>query len=721
MSFLDRFFKKIPSEEEIERQAKQFLSQDYRTFVHEEHPEEGEGFNRFFISACKFSGKILKIQAPKNISESLGKPLMTTELDVTPSEVLSFTILTIIVGLGIAVSLSLIFPFLTYFLPLFPFIFAYMFYTYPTYLSAITKIKANDETVKVILYMVIYLRLNPQVEGAMRFAAAHASGPIGKDLKKIIWDVEIRKYYTINQAIGSKIEKWLLWDKEFVEAMNLIQALALETNEVNREKTLDKTLNFILDSTYEKMKEYSRDLRTPIMLIHTMGITFPIMGLVMFPMIAIFLNDTLNPGFLIFGYIVVLPLINYFYLRRTISKRPGAFAYPDISHHPDLPPQGKMSLNLFGKKYLVPVLPISLIVLFFLLIPTFTYLYVITSKYLALQKFPDFADRWRYEMKAEYDNAMAFTFYSLSGIWGMGLAIAIYFYGSSFQRLKIRDSIKLIEDEFQIGLFRLGDVLSSGVPIETALEETIEKYRQYKLQDSPMFSFFLNIQKNIRELGMTLRRAIFDEQYGVMKRYPSLLIKDVMSILVSAADKSSVILSTASKTISSFLMKTKNVENLLKELLDEVAAAIKLQGSFIAPFITGIVAGMATFIIRLLGKLSEFMKSIEETFNMGGSFIHGGTIQFGQILSLANIEKVIPATIFQLVVGIYMLEIVVILYYFLNGIKNGFDRTTRNVLIGKGVMMALIFYSIVLVVGISISGSLFSADTLGGISSNVGT
>jgi len=646
---------------------------------------------------------------------------MTTELDVTPSEVLSFTILTIIVGLGIAVSLSLIFPFLTYFLPLFPFIFAYMFYTYPTYLSAITKIKANDETVKVILYMVIYLRLNPQVEGAMRFAAAHASGPIGKDLKKIIWDVEIRKYYTINQAIGSKIEKWLLWDKEFVEAMNLIQALALETNEVNREKTLDKTLNFILDSTYEKMKEYSRDLRTPIMLIHTMGITFPIMGLVMFPMIAIFLNDTLNPGFLIFGYIVVLPLINYFYLRRTISKRPGAFAYPDISHHPDLPPQGKMSLNLFGKKYLVPVLPISLIVLFFLLIPTFTYLYVITSKYLALQKFPDFADRWRYEMKAEYDNAMAFTFYSLSGIWGMGLAIAIYFYGSSFQRLKIRDSIKLIEDEFQIGLFRLGDVLSSGVPIETALEETIEKYRQYKLQDSPMFSFFLNIQKNIRELGMTLRRAIFDEQYGVMKRYPSLLIKDVMSILVSAADKSSVILSTASKTISSFLMKTKNVENLLKELLDEVAAAIKLQGSFIAPFITGIVAGMATFIIRLLGKLSEFMKSIEETFNMGGSFIHGGTIQFGQILSLANIEKVIPATIFQLVVGIYMLEIVVILYYFLNGIKNGFDRTTRNVLIGKGVMMALIFYSIVLVVGISISGSLFSADTLGGISSNVGT
>ncbi|MBS3055366.1 MAG: type II secretion system F family protein [Candidatus Aenigmarchaeota archaeon] len=720
MSFLDRFFKKIPSEEQVESEAKQWISQDYKTFIQEEHPEDEGGFTGFFVSGCKFAGKTLKMQAPQSISNSLSKHLLTTDIDVTPSEVLSFTVFTIIIGLGISIPLSLVFPFLGYFLPFFPFIFAYLFYTYPAYLSAVTKIKANDETVKVILYMVIYLRLNPQVEGAIRFAAAHASGPIGKDLKKIIWDVEIRKYYTINQAIGSKIEKWLLWDKEFVEAMNLIQALALETNEQAREKTLDKTLNFVLDSTYEKMKDYSRELRTPIMLIHTMGITFPIMGLVMFPMIAIFLSEDLNPGFLIFGYIVVLPLLNYFYLRRTIAKRPGAFAYPDISHHPDLPPQGKLILKISGKKYLVPILPISLIIMFFLLIPTFTYLYVLTSKFFAVKDLPDFADRWRFEMKAEYDNALSFTFYSLSGIWGMGLALVIYFYGSSYQRLKIRNDIKLIEDEFQIGLFRLGDVLSSGVPIETALEETLDKYRQYKLQDSPMFIFFLNIQKNIRELGMTLKRAIFDEQYGVMRRYPSFLIKDVMSIIVSAAEKSSIILSTASKTISSFLMKTKNVENLLKELLDEVSAAIQLQSSFIAPFITGIVAGMATFIIRLLGKLSEFMKSIEETFNLSGSFIHGGTVQFGQILSFASIEKVIPATVFQLVVGIYMLEIVVILSYFLNGIKNGFDKTTRNVLIGKGVMMALIFYSIVLVVGIVISGSFFDTDTLGGIS-NVGT
>jgi hypothetical protein len=180
-----------------------------------------------------------------------------------------------------------------------------------------------------------------------------------------------------------------------------------------------------------------------------------------------------------------------------------------------------------------------------------------------------------------------------------------------------------------------------------------------------------------------------------------------MGVLVSASEKSSAILSTASKTISTFLMKTKNVENLLKEMLDEVAAAIALQSDFIAPFIAGIVGAMATFIIQLLEQLSKFLASIENTFNLGGSFIQGGTLQFGNILGLVKIEEVIPATVFQLVVGIYMIETVAILAYFLNGIRNGFDKTTRNLLIGKSLIIGMIVYSVVLVVGVFISASLF--------------
>jgi hypothetical protein len=367
-----------------------------------------------------------------------------------------------------------------------------------------------------------------------------------------------------------------------------------------------------------------------------------------------------------------------------------------------------------GKKYFVSALPVALLVMFFVMIPGIAYFINFASQYYSIVDTLDFADQWKTILKTQYDHALEFCIYSLSIVWGISMGLIIYFYGTSFQRVKIRDDIKAMEDEFQIGLFRLSDVMQSGIPVETALEETLNKYRQYKLESSPMYSFFQTILKNIRQMGMTLKKAVFDPSYGVMIRYPSILIRDIMQVLVSASEKSAVILSTAARTISSFLLKTKNVENLLKELLDEVAAAISIQSNFIAPFIAGIVAAMATFIIQLLQRIAEFLATIESTFNLSGSFVQGGTLKFGEMLGLIRVEEVIPATIFQVVVGIYMIETVVILAYFLNGIRNGFDRTTRNLYIGKSLMIGLVFYSIVMVVGLSISGSLFPAIGEGG-------
>jgi len=719
----------IPSQQQIEQQARDFMSREYQTFVAEEYPEEDKGFVHWYRKAAKYSYKVLKFHAPQKTAASLNANLQMTDLGVTADEVVSLTIFSVII-LTLVSSPILLFGQNTVLLIfLLPPMLAYMFFTYPAYVATVTKIRASDETVKIILYMVIYLRLNPQLEGAMRFAAAHSSGPIGRDLKKIIWDLQVRRFVTVNEAISSKIGKWLLWDKEFVESMNLIQALSLETVEANREKTLDKTLTYILDATCEKMKQYSRDLRTPIMLIHTMGITFPIMGLVMFPMISIFLHNQFNPNYLIVGYIAILPAFNYFYLRRTISKRPGAFAYPDISNHPDLPPEGKISLAVGGKKYLVSLLPIALVVTFLLLLPGIAYFYDLSSEWYRISQIQDPEQQtqaWKDRVSVEYKPDVSFSFmlYSLSTIWAVGAGLAIYFYGSSYQRVKIRDQVKFLEDEFQIGLFRLGDVLTAGIPVETALEETLEKYRQYKLESSPMFSFFQTILKNIKQMGMTFKSSVFDRQYGAIIRYPSILIRDVMGVLVSASEKSSAILSTASKTISAFLMKTKNVENLLKEMLDEVAAAIALQSNFIAPFIAGIVGAMATFIIQMLQKISEFLADIEKQYNFGGTFIQGGTMKFTEVLNFANIEQVMPATVFQLVVGIYMIETVVILAYFLNGIKNGFDRTTRNLLIGKSLIIGLIVYSIVLIIGLFISASILPSISAslgsGGMVTNVG-
>ncbi|MEM5792907.1 MAG: type II secretion system F family protein [Candidatus Aenigmatarchaeota archaeon] len=670
-----------------------------------------------FERACKFAERTLKLKASENARKKMNESIMMLDMDITPDGVFSLSILTLIVLLVGILPLFLISVSLGVLMFFIPFIVAYIIYTYPSYLATVTKIRAADETIKVILYMVIYLRFNPQLEGALNFAAEHCHGPIGKDFKQILWGIETGRFMNINQAISSKMEKWLLWDKEFVESLNLILSITRMTTEDVRNKSLEKALSYILTSTYEKMKDYSQNLRSPITMIHSMGITFPLMGLIMFPMISIFLHDQFNPIYLAFGYIVVLPLILYFYLKRTISKRPGAFSFPDISYHPDLPPPGKYSLKMFKKKYFVPVAIVAIMVMFYVSIPGIAHFFTLAYNYFSLKKNPvTFEEMWKSYLGKQYQPEVLFslTFYSLSIVWGIGLAVVIYCLGMSYQRLKIRNEIKQIEDEFQIALFNLADVLSSGIPIETALEEVSFKYKQSKMDKSPMYTFFTEMLRNMKNMGMTLERAVFDRNYGAIIRFPSKIVHDIMRIIISASTKSSVILSVATRSISDFLSKTRNIESMLKEMLEEVSSAIKLQASFIAPFICAIVAAMATFIVELLQKIAEFLASIEETFNMGGTFVHSGTVGLGETIGLIKIEQVMPPTAFQLIVGIYMIEIVVILSYFGNGIRNGFDETTRNVSIGKTLFTSLILYSFLLLLALFMMRTMVPVFGMGG-------
>ncbi|MBD3155111.1 MAG: hypothetical protein GF368_00460 [Candidatus Aenigmarchaeota archaeon] len=693
------FGKKRYNVQEIERKAKEHVPEKVKK------PKRPK-----FERACNFAREKLNLKASKGMREKLRKSILMIDLDITPDGVFSLTVLTLLVLLVAIIPFFILMGGINLLLPFLPFIGAYFIYTYPGYLAAVTKIRAADETVKVILYMVIYLRFNPHLEGALSFAAEHCRGPIGKDFREFLWGIQSGQYLTVNQAISTKMEKWLIWDKEFVESMNLLLSMTRIGDEEVRKRTLTKALSYILTSTYEKMKEYTRNLRSPITIIHSMGITFPLMGLVMFPMISIFLHDQFNPLYLVIGYTVILPSILYFYLKRTISKRPGAFTAPDISEHPDVPPEGKYRLKLFSKKILVPVLIIALIVMFYSSIPGLAHFFSLASNYITFKQDSDtFSENWKEFLSNQYKPDVLFklTFYSLSIIWGIALGTIVYCLGMSQQRLKIRNEIKEIENEFQIALFNLADVLSSGIPIETALEEVSIKYKRSKMDDSPMYKFFIDMLRNMKNMGMTFERAVFDRNYGAIIRFPSKLVQDIMKIIVSASRKSSVILSVATRSISDFLSKTKNIESLLKQMLEEISSSLKLQAVFIAPFICAIVASIGTFIVELLQKVAEYLASIEESFNMGGTFIHGGTVKFGETLGLINIEQVMPPTFFQLVIGIYMIEIVIILSYFLNGIRNGFDKTTRNVLIGKTLLTSLLLYSILLIISLYLTKGLF--------------
>ena len=78
------------------------------------------------------------------------------------------------------------------------------------------------------------------------------------------------------------LDTWKKWNIEFIEAFHLIEGSLYEGEESRRLNALDKSLDVILDETYEKMLHYAHNLQNPITMLHMLGIILPILGLVIF-------------------------------------------------------------------------------------------------------------------------------------------------------------------------------------------------------------------------------------------------------------------------------------------------------------------------------------------------------------------------------------------------------------------------------------------------------
>jgi len=509
---------------------------------------------------------------------------------------------------------------------------------------------------------------------------------------KNVWGTKWGKYKTIEEALGTYMPKWSVWNEDFVRALSLLYGVLVEPREKERDRLLRKALNFILENTHLKMKSYVEEISSPIMIIHILGLLMPVIGLIMFPMVSLFLHEQVSIPVLIFGYVVALPLLNYFLIVRILMKRPGAFMVPDISKHPELPPPNMFMLKIGRKKYWIPILPFALLIGILVAIPGIIHFSDLFVKLLAA---PVGSPR-RYKIllkEAEINVTNLVASFSITA--GFGIAAFLYFYLRSFQRIMIRNEIKNIEKEFQIGLVSLGNFLSEGYPIEVSIQKSLEEYEKLGMQKRPMYTFFTRLLYNMKNLGMTFKRALFDEEHGILRYYPSVLIEEVMKMLSDAAEKSAHMLGMIAKTIGTYLEDLSRIEAKIRELLEQTRSGIRLQASFVVPLITGVVASLGMFIINMLKLLADKLAEIEESLGLG--FFAGASEGAADLLKtlVGDFTKVVPMTVLQAVIGIYTVETVVLLSYLLNGIENGFDKTSRDYIIAQNLVKAMLIYGFV--------------------------
>jgi len=523
-----------------------------------------------YENLCYQASSILNLSADGKTKDKLDPAIKLLGWEITPGMVLSaavgvfsisfaFWILGVILNEALGAILQLesgIIPFsLMMIFGLAPFMAGvYTFYR-PIFEAKSKVIESSGEMILAILYMVVYMRSNPSLEGAVRFAALNLEGPISKDLKGVLWSVEVGEYKRIDAALENYTSRWRNYNKDFLESLNLLRAATNEPNPKRRESLLQDAIDNILDGTQEKMKHYAQSLETPVMILNAVGALLPVLGMIMLPLISTFLGGVITPLHLFIIFNLLLPTFLWVFMQQTLSSRPPTVDTSPVNED-SLPARGRYQFEAMGSEFDIPVWPIGVVIaLTFGLYGivgylSFPHLYPISDSDI-ISSAPLMFTSGEGEL-----SPFSMLLRSLSIVFGIGLGIGVTKILGNYKRQKEEKKLEEIESEFPTALFELGNKISGGTPIELALDQAADSTQDLKI--SELFSVSSN---NINNLGMTFKQSIFDPKYGSLSQFPSQMIKTVMKAILESSEKGTNIASNAMLTISGTLkasIKPKN-------------------------------------------------------------------------------------------------------------------------------------------------------------------
>jgi len=666
LKYRDKIEKEVGQPASIKEGPDVTYSEAYQIFKKE---QIGIGHS-LFERLCAGSEKAIKLKLKPSDTEKLLPSLEMAHVNATPQGVYAFAALMTIIGVMIPFVVGLL---LGSFLIIITgmLVGVSMFFIIPTIpkrMFLAWRAKASDQIVLAVLYMIIYMEHTPNLELSTWFAAKHLPPPLSLDFIKVLWDVETKKYSNITAALEDYIETWRGWDDSFIDSLHVLETALFAETKSERLKTLEKAEEIILDGTYDKMLSYAHNLQSPIQTLHMLGTVLPVMGLVMLPMVSAFMGADVKWWYIAILYNILLPLSVYALSKSVLMVRPAGANPADVYMH-------------LSQKYMKPRIP-----------PAFIG-FAVTAGIAA----PALA----YFLLEQPKGAAAFQtmplLFSTLLTTALGLGFAAYYFYKINHLIKIKKKIVLIESEFAAAIFQLGNKISQGIPVEAAFSAVIEAMPKAEVTD-----FFRIIDHNIRDVGMNLKDAIFDEKQGALSFYPSAIIKSVMNTVVEAAKKSPEITASSLITISKYLTNAHRVNERLQDLLADTTSSMSSQIKMFAPVISGIVVGLSALTTSILSNLGDKLRGFE-----AGSEVPG----FGTgLLQIFQIDNMLPAYQFQLIVGLYLVQIVIVMSFLLNGIVNGPDKIEQDSMMYKNLAFATIFY-----VGITIATTLLFSSLTAGI------
>jgi hypothetical protein len=510
--------------------------------------------------------------------------------------------------------------------------------SYPKTLVTYSKIHSLGDIPEVLSYIVMSLKLSSNLEQSLIFTVKESSNSLVCDLRKLLWDMQIRVYYSINDALTIFASKWGKYNESFKRSIFLLRSSIDEPDEAQRMMTLNKALDVGLEGTRDMMRAFADQLHQPTMIIYSIGIMIPLSIIAMLPAAGLIgLQITIFQVFFIYN--ILIPIILFMYISKVLLHRPATFSPHQI-------PKNHTSIILINRKK-IHFLAIIIGLVFSL--PTI--LYIIYTQFPLSIQFPLIS------LIVNINNIVPVTLFLL---WG--IVISFFFYSHFIYSTyhQIRKNIKSMEQEFSDALYIIGKRLGEGKSPEESLS-----YTAITMKGSAISKLFSDTVFALSAHHATMESALFHPKYGSLKQVYSNRIHTIMKLFVKGTERSQKTASLSIIRLADHLKALQEVEKHIKETLATLTATLRSTASFFAPLIAGVTLAITQLISSIIEKMM-INTSSNHLFTIENTAMSGITQSF----ALENIEP----TWFILVIGIYVIELVILLTRFTNGIEDGDDK-----------------------------------------------
>ncbi|HUL61961.1 MAG TPA: hypothetical protein VLT35_02770 [Methanocella sp.] len=505
---------------------------------------------------------------------------------------------------------------------------------YPKRHAAYLRVHSLGDVPEVVSYIVMAMKLNPNMERAMAFAVKNSKRQLARDIWKLMWDLQIRAYDSLDEALAAFADRCGAYGEHFKRAMFVVKSSTGERDEAMRTIALNRALDIVLNGTRSIMAGFMATLHAPTLILYSIFVMVPLALVAMLPAAAI-VGFRANAVQLFLLYDLLFPLVTLLYAHSILMRRPAAFAPPDVREARPL---------LSGWAWAAVAVAAGACIA------------------ASGQVLPD--------------GALPFPPTDFI-VWGMAAAIAIYCYGTCLPGKRARDEIRAMEAEFADSLFVLGRRMSEGRPPEEGFA-----YTARMVSGTAIGKAYARAAYNITCLRSTLRDAVLDPGFGAFADVCSDRIRATVSMLVETSAMSGEVAGGSIIRIADHLKELQEVEEEIKKMLFTMTSMLKMTCTVFAPFIAGVTLALSGTVAGIVARTSAEMQGLPEAARPYFPMVPQFT---APSVSTAD---------FTLIVGVYLILLVIILLRFVDGIEHGDDVQEFMYSVGRTLPVAVAVFSI---------------------------